>query len=455
VDPEARKVWTGDLGTLPTSIFEQLQSTNMEFVQDGEMLYIIGGYAYAASLDDHVTFPKLTVVNVPYAIEAIIQGNSFTRAFRQIEDDRMQVTGGCLGKLDDEFYLIGGQKFMGLYNPMGPDMGPGFIQEYTNQIRRFRIEDDGQSLTISDYSAITDSAELHRRDYNMLPQIFPGGESGFTAFSGVFQPDLDLPWLNTVDITPTGHSVNNTFNQYLNQYHTASLPLYDQEKNEMHTVFFGGIGRYFLDETGNLVDDPNVPFVKTISQVTRYQDGHMEELKIGEMPDYLGTSAEFILNQSIPTNMDEIVLLDSLESDTVHLGYIVGGIRSSAPNIFWINTGTQSVAVNSIFRVKLVKEFSTNTIIPTVDAQGYFNLRVFPNPANDTINIAFSTHHKDRVRLEIFDINSRKIGDILNEELFTGDYEYRVKVAQILDSGLYFIKLSNQQFTTSVQFVVE
>jgi hypothetical protein len=144
-----------------------------------------------------------------------------------------------------------------------------------------------------------------------------------------------------------------------------------------------------------------------------------------------------------------------LESDTVHLGYIVGGIRSSAPNIFWINTGTQSVAVNSIFRVKLVKEFSTNTIIPTVDAQGYFNLRVFPNPANDTINIAFSTHHKDRVRLEIFDINSRKIGDILNEELFTGDYEYRVKVAQILDSGLYFIKLSNQQFTTSVQFVVE
>ena len=90
----------------------------------------------------------------------------------------MAVTGGYLGLLNDEFYLVGGQRFMGRYNPMGPDFGPGFIQEYTNAIRRFRIADDGtERYAITDYEETVDTAELHRRDYNLVPQIFPNGES--------------------------------------------------------------------------------------------------------------------------------------------------------------------------------------------------------------------------------------------------------------------------------------
>ena len=114
-------------------------------------------------------------------------------------------------------------------------------------------------------------------------------------FSGVFQPDVDLPWLNTVDVDSTGYSVNNQFSQLLNQYHTAHLPVYDASVNAMHTVFFGGIGRYYVDSaTGLLKDDPNVPFVRTISRVTRYSNGTMDEVKTGDMPGLMGSGAEFV-----------------------------------------------------------------------------------------------------------------------------------------------------------------
>ena len=127
-------------------------------------------------------------------MNAIINGQAIATHFRQITDTRLQVTGGYLDRLDDFYYLAGGQKFEGRYNPMGPTHGPGFVQVYTDAIKKFKINDDGVNLSISEYSAWTDADNLHRRDYNMCPQVFANGESGFTIFSGVFQPNVDLPW---------------------------------------------------------------------------------------------------------------------------------------------------------------------------------------------------------------------------------------------------------------------
>ncbi len=82
------------------------------------------------------------------------------------------------------FYLVGGHLFDGKYNPMG---NPTYIQEYTNQIRKFAIDNSGSQLSYHNYSAITDPVHLRRRDYNLLPQIFPNGEQGgLTVSSGGF-----------------------------------------------------------------------------------------------------------------------------------------------------------------------------------------------------------------------------------------------------------------------------
>ena len=225
IDPVTQQVWSASISTLPQALFEQLQSTNMEFVQRGETLYVIGGYGYSPTASDHITYPNLTAIDLPGAMDAIRNGETIAPFFRQIIDPRMEVTGGQLGRIADHFFLVGGQRFIGRYNPMGPDFGPGFVQEYTNAIRKFRIDDDGTNMTIADYTEVVDTMELHRRDYNMVPQVFPDGSKGYTVFSGVFQYAADVPWLNTVDINGSGWNVVPVFEQLLNQYHTAHAAL--------------------------------------------------------------------------------------------------------------------------------------------------------------------------------------------------------------------------------------
>lgn len=356
IDPEADKSWSADLSSLPTTVQEQLGSTNMEFQQVGEQLYCVGGYGYSDSEGDHTTFAHLTVIDVPDVIEAIIKGKDIAPHIRQISDPMFQVTGGKLGKIGDEYYLLGGQKFLGRYNPMGPDHGPGFIQEYTNSIRVFRMSDDGNNIEIEHVRTYTDTLNLHRRDYNAVPQIMPDGEEGITMFSGVFRHNEDLPFWNCVNVNAGGYAVNDSFRQLLNHYHCPVLPLYSSSSNEMHTIFFGGIAQYYYEDSVLWRDD-EVPFVTTIAVVTRDGDGIMKEHKLDEeMPALLGAAAELIPNPDLPYYGNGVLKLDELESDTTMVGYIYGGIRSPKPNIFFINEGKESEASGVIYKVYLIKQ---------------------------------------------------------------------------------------------------
>jgi hypothetical protein len=322
----------------------------MEFVQCAATLYVVGGYGYDDAAGDHVTHAALTAIDVPAAIAAVIAGESLAPHVRQLVDERMAVTGGYLGELDGTFYLAGGQRFTGRYNPMGPDHGPGFTQAYTNEIRRFGISDDGVTLAITDYVAWRDEDALHRRDYNMAPQIFADGRHGFTMFAGVFQHDVDVPWLTAVDVDAAGYHVVPAFEQLLSQYHSARAPLYDAQRGEMHTIFFGGLAQYAVAADGTLVEDTAVPFM-----VTRGADDHLREYKIGDMPALLGTSAEFVPNPALAGPVSGIVALPAspLPAAGVDIGYVVGGIESSAPNVFFSDAADASAASARLFRVTL------------------------------------------------------------------------------------------------------
>jgi hypothetical protein len=179
---------------------------------------------------------------------------------------------------------------------------------------------------------------------------------GYTAFSGVFQVQADLPFLNTVDIHSNGYAPKAGFEQLLNHYHSGKVSVYDAAANEMHTIFFGGMAQFYYDAGGNLVKDDQVPFVSTIGKVTRNGEGLMTEEKFGDLPGLLGSGAEFLLNHQIPLYANEVIKLNQIDQDTVLAGYLYGGIESTAPNIFFVNTGTQSAAVNRLFKVMLVKQ---------------------------------------------------------------------------------------------------
>ena len=441
VDPTSQQKWSAPLTSLPTSIQEQLSSTNMEFYQEGDYLYFIGGYGYSATAGDHTTYDKLTAIKVPDVINAVINNTSFTSYFRQITDSLFQVTGGRLKKINNTYYLLGGQKFIGRYNPMGPNHGPGFIQEYTDAIRKFNLIDDGTTITINHLTSHLDPVNLHRRDYNAVQQILPNGEEGITMFSGVFQADVDLPFLNSVTVDSNTYSVDNSFQQYYNHYHCPVLPIYSESNNEMHNVFFGGIAQFY-DSLGILVQDDNVPFVNTIARVTRDNNGNMAEYKMPiVMPSLLGAGAEFIPNLTFPHFSNEVFKLDSLTTDSTLIGYIFGGISSSQPNIFFINDGTQSNANNQIFKVYIKQASPLSTDELNQSSTSNLNLIIYPNPSNNVLNISFNLTKNENVSLSIYDVKGSIIDKINLNNLVVGTNYFQKKIDKLKNGNVYFISI--------------
>lgn len=355
LDVKTEKVWKKSVTGLPSLLAEQLQSTNMEFYQQQNDLIVVGGYGYSETKREHITHPAVLKIKVKEIIDGIINNKDITSFIAQLTDERMAVTGGHLNKLDNLFYLVGGQRFDGRYNPHGPDHGPGFSQQYTNQIRKFSITEKDRRLSIENYTAVTDSALLHRRDYNLLNQYDENGREMLTIYSGVFQYEKDLPYTTLIDITANNHSEVENFNQQFSHYHSATLPAYDKNKKTLYTIFFGGIAQKYVDQSGVVKTDNDVPFVKHISVVERNANGIKEYLLPEQLSGYFGAAAEFIPADETLFSNNGIFQLEKTGTKPLLAGYIIGGIDSRAPNIFWSNEAEPSRASPVIWKVYLSK----------------------------------------------------------------------------------------------------
>jgi hypothetical protein len=449
IDPKENKTWTASLSTLPTAMAEQLSSTNMEFYQKGDHLLCAGGYGYSATQGDHVTYAYLTIIDVPKVIDAVINNKPFSSFFEQIQDSEFQVCGGKLKTIRDTFYLLGGQNFMGRYNPMGPDHGPGFFQEYTNEIRRFILSENAGSWTVKHLSAYRDTAELHRRDYNAEAQIMPSGEQGVTMYSGVFKEGIDLPYLSAVNVTASGYEVQENFRQYYNHYHCGAIPLYSAKDNAMHTLFFGGIAQYY-DNQGVLTQDDDVPFVNTIARVSRDDLGNMSEHKMaGTMPALLGAGSEFIPLSSLSQYSNGVIKMDELKGDSILVGYILGGIESDAPNIFFINTGEQSKASNQILKVYLVRDGSSSSNGLNEHSNSPLDMRIYPNPTSGRVVIQSKVSFLQNLNVKIMDGHGRKVFQTLLDE---GSQSKEIPLD--LPEGVYTILLHSQNQSLIQKLVV-
>lgn len=58
IHPSTYQKWSVSMNSLPVSMQEQLSSTNMQFHQEGNYLYILGGYGFSATINNHTTYPN-------------------------------------------------------------------------------------------------------------------------------------------------------------------------------------------------------------------------------------------------------------------------------------------------------------------------------------------------------------------------------------------------------------
>lgn len=453
VDPENNLVKSASINSLPVGLKEQLQGTNFQFFQDGERLIITGGYGYSETMSDHITFPDLTVIDLPSLIEDILNDRDITPNFQQITDAYFAVTGGNLGKIGDEFYLVGGHRFDGRYNPMNHAT---FVQTYTDAIRKFTLNGLDGNLSFVKTGTISDQVHLHRRDYNLLPQIFPDGSFGYTIFSGVFQINQNLPFLYPVNINASGHEPIPSFNQYLSHYHSPKIAFFDRTDNSMHNLFFGGISQYYHGVNG-LIQDDNVPFVKTISRVSRNASDEMEEVKLAvEMPELLGTGAEFFPNENLETVEKDIFDLEKISTDSVMIGYIFGGIRSSQLNPFSQNNTGVTSAFSGAFRVRLISDNSTNVTDLSLDGYHGLKFTISPNPVDtDFLNLKVISPEAGNLEILLSDNQGRLLGKVIERTALKGENNFKINLKSNNRGMIFTTVILNGKHTATEKVIVK
>lgn len=432
VDPTGNQTWSAPITSLPAGVQEQLLSNNPQFWQDGNTLYIIGGFGHIGSGGmGFTTLNYLTAVDVSGLMDAVMNGTSLTPYFRQISDNRLKVTGGELGKIGNTFYLAFGHDWEGGYNRDNPAVG---TQIYTHEVRAFEILDNGTTLSLANYVAWRDTVNYRRRDLTVVPSVKVDGSPILEAFGGVFRADADLPHLKPITIDASGPQMSATFEQMTNHYTAAHLSLFDSLTGDRHNLIFGGIGMYYFDPVQQtLILDSLVPFVDNITLLTKNAaDVWQESILNTRMPGLLGANAFILQPDGLPEIGEHVIRLDKLSGRTL-VGYFFGGIAATQPN------NGPSSANNQVFEIYLTPG-SVSASHPA-EVASPIRFEGFPNPTDGFMQFSCTIPTAGPLSLTVFDLSGRAIQEIANGEYAPGTHVFKGQLRD-LPTGIYIARLS-------------
>ena len=457
IDPITGAKASASMQDLPEAIYEPLTSSNIPFCSDAGYLYMAGGYGWNESAGDYITFPSIFRIDLACLETAILAGQLNENCFEKIDDERMAISGGHLKILDGKFHLVFGHRFDGIY-AVNNGNNAFYNQTYSNEIRRFNLVETGNGIAIVNYEAQQDTVNFHRRDYNLVHQIFPDGSDAFTAFSGVFQKNAVLPYLNTVDITSTSANVVPNFDQHLSQYHNAVMPVFDSTANLMHTYFYGGMSRFRIDtQTQEMLDDTLIPFVKTISRVSRDAGGILTEEQLPiEMPALLGSNMEFLVADGVEADQYGIILSNKLPAGRNLVGYLVGGILSPEANIS-DSDPTVSEANSQVYSVYINKASNDSGVVTNIKTNDYLSfggLTLRPNPATDYTIAEISLNKASNTSAALYDRSGKLIMNLLAKKLPAGIHPIKILTSE-LGSGVYFLKARADGVTKTISLIIQ
>lgn len=353
-----------------------LSATASQFYQDEDRptIYLTGGYGIDSATGLFTTFDTLTAIDVKgliyWVTHPLSKRITAADSIRTITDPIFRVTGGYMTRIGkNPTLLVMGQDFQGTY------FFGTHSQEYTQQVRRFHIIDDGKNLAVDIKSAIPVIPEPHlrRRDLNIVPVVsLKKGRpvTSLVALSGVFlPPPQDGAWTVPVEISGKGvssmsdPSLNTTFKQGINNYISATIGLFSKKTRDMYIILLGGLTLEYFSN-GQLIQDDNLPFNNQVATIKIDKRGNYSQYVMSGTfplirstmshpgnPLYFGTSADFFPIQRLPEYSHEVLKLDQiLFSKPVLLGYMVGGIQSTVTET---ETITDSSASPYIFKVIL------------------------------------------------------------------------------------------------------
>jgi hypothetical protein len=372
VNPTTRVVKTRSLTDAGSGLnqlqIDSLSVTFPEFYQDGDTLYLAGGYGIDTGSDTYGTKPTLTAINLPGIVQWVMQpgnkSNTVAKNIRQVNNPIFQIEGGRMFKLGNVSQLIFGETFTGRYSAGGSGI-------YSFQARRFQITNVGGKLGFSILPSMPSQPQpgYRRRDLNIVPALLNQNnklEYGFIGYGGVFTLTNGV-WTVPVVFGATGDPVManpdaaGTFKQGMSQYACATANFYSTKSTSMYSVFFGGISYGFFNN-GVFETDPEIPFTNEVTTVKMDKSGNFSQyLMDNQYPVIPSTgvnagnqllfgSAGFFIPASIQMYPNSVINLDNIRQPTV-IGYIVGGIASTVPNT---QIDPDTAASDYVFQVTLM-----------------------------------------------------------------------------------------------------
>lgn len=378
IDPAAQKVWSAPIPAAPLG--DSLAVTNPEYVQDGDTLYVFGGYGQQTSTGNMTTFQTITAIPVTATINAIVAGTALP-TFQQINTwydctiaasaaDKQAcntailagdaaaakkflsptgpyyagIAGGGMEKVGSVFWMVFGQIFQGLYSANPGDMGNyPTLQTYTNTLAAIWIGNIGGNLSAAILNTVVGSPntsgnppvrQWNRRDLNVIPTLDASGNPMISVYGGVFVPGQIAAFQQPIHITNASSALNVTttldpYLQLFSLYDCATMKLYSASSSQMQTMFFGGIGLYYISNVNStLQKDSGLPFVNTLSVLMQKGTAAIGEVYSSTpLPGYIGANATFIPSPSAPRQSGEILALDKITTKTL-AGWLYGGILS-------------------------------------------------------------------------------------------------------------------------------
>jgi hypothetical protein len=171
------------------------------------------------------------------------------------------------------------------------------------------------------------------------------------------------------------------------------------------------------------------------------------------MPAYLGAASEFIVNPTLQTFSNGTIQLNSFTSDTTLLGYIYGGIQSSAANIFWVNTGVESKASNLIYPIYLIKNESAKTNLNN-QSSNTFQLQIYPNPVEDELSVSFTVPTAGNVEITIENLMGEIAFTRTLKNVSAGEYFRKIRFKNLNRGAIYYIKVTINGKTVTQKMLV-
>lgn len=362
---------TGPGSGLTQHEVDLLSVTSPQYYQVGSTLYMTGGYGVDTETGNFSTKDSLIAINVPVLMQWVMNPFSTLTAadcIRRTSSPIFKITGGAMFRVNPGLsLLVFGQNFQGFYNTNSNG-------EYSEQVRRFKIHDNGEELSVESKGAypVVKNPNFRRRDLNVVPVVRKKkGHTvlSYVALSGVFTEAGGI-WTVPVTITADGQpsmadpNLETTFKQGMNNYASPTVKLFSKKDNASYTIILGGITFEFFKD-GGFETDNEIPFTNQVTTVKMDKNQHFTQYLMdaeypfiptqpnSDKPLLFGAGGYFIPLRHLPFYPNGVIKMDHLKKGPILLGFVVGGIQSKEAN-----TATQadSAASPYIFPVYLTKK---------------------------------------------------------------------------------------------------